>query len=295
MDYKAEDIITMIRNRYDSREWVVIEQVADATGMYQRRWVDAAAFSLWPSKGLTRAAFEVKVCRADFIHELQNAVKHKWCRESFHEFWFVGPKEIFQEVELPEGVGLMCPRGNKLTIRTHCRRNDSPVLDDSLLAAFMRGAAKEIERFKKCNEQDMLDQSLAYQRALTYEAAAKYFCECHGVTLLDRAGDNKEDVLARLESAITDDQIKKDREQLLYIAGRFQREVCSLINLVAIVAHKGILARDDLGRNVIKYFGGEDEDSLEVIKKTVKKWNSNPYAKTIEILLNWDKEFGESK
>jgi len=291
MDYKAEDIIAMIRSRYDSREWAVLEQVADGTGLDQRRWIDVAAFSLWPSKGLTRAAFEVKVHRGDFIRELQNPIKHQWARESFHEFWFAGPREIFQDAEIPKGVGLMCPRGNKLTIRTHCSRNNSPKLDDSLLAAFMRGAAKEVNAATTRNKQEVLQDSPEFQRARAYEEAVGVFCESHGVRHLAGLEEvEKETLLAKLEEAITDKQFKKDRDQLLAVSERFQNDVAGLLNLFVLIAQRSILSRDELGKYVVGRWGGDDTGSLEYLKRERGNNYQKRYIETIELLLNWERE-----
>lgn len=83
---EAKELVDLIRKRYHTAKdgfnpAVVLEQVPDGTGMFQGRWIDVAVFQMWASKGLTRAAFEVKVSRSDFLSELQNPEKHQWCKE----------------------------------------------------------------------------------------------------------------------------------------------------------------------------------------------------------------------
>ncbi|MBU2177548.1 MAG: hypothetical protein KJ556_20850, partial [Gammaproteobacteria bacterium] len=134
-NYKAEDLVTLIRKKYKTdangyNPCVVLEQVPDGTGMYQSRWIDVAVFQMWASKGLTRTAFEIKVSRSDFLSEIQSPQKHAWCRESFHYFFFVAPKDIIQVEELPDGVGWLYPRGSQLCTGRQARINDNPKLDD---------------------------------------------------------------------------------------------------------------------------------------------------------------------
>jgi hypothetical protein len=107
---KASDLVNLIRAKYETNSrgfnpYVILEQVPDGTGGYQNRWIDVAVFQMWPSKGLSRSAFEVKIDRADFIHELSHPEKHQWCKDCFHQFWIVAPKDIVQIEELPIGVG----------------------------------------------------------------------------------------------------------------------------------------------------------------------------------------------
>ncbi|MCJ7576485.1 MAG: hypothetical protein MUO80_07445, partial [Dehalococcoidia bacterium] len=133
----AEDLVKLIRQRYPLnradgyQKYVVMEQVPDGTGSYQGRWVDAVVFDLWPSKGLLRSAFEIKVSRSDFLRELANPVKYKWAVESFHEFWYVAPQDVIKSEELPANVGWLCPRAGKLAIKRRAVQNPNPKLDDT--------------------------------------------------------------------------------------------------------------------------------------------------------------------
>jgi hypothetical protein len=298
--YKAEDLILMLRDRYEHPnayggvDYVVLEQVPNSTGFQglSYRWIDAAVFSLIPSKGISRSAFEVKVSRSDLIRELQNPVKHKWCQEYFHEFWFLCPKDIVQVDEIPNGIGLMCPHGDKLTIRKHCQRNDNPKLDDTLLSAFMRSAYKAIEGSRKVNEQSVLDNCKDFQRSKLFQSAVQKFCEKRKVTGF--YGDETEDLIVKkLEEATMDKQVAEDREYLLQVADHFQRKIASLFQVFAMITHQGILERDELGKLVVNKFGGSDESSLKSLKESTKKDKygyQRHYAELVEMIANWDKE-----
>lgn len=297
---KAEDLVKLIRQRYPLdrpdgyQSHVVLEQVPDGTGVHLGHWIDAVVFSLWESKGLFRAAFEVKVSRSDFIHELQKPLKHQWVLECFHEFWFVAPQEVIQLDELPPSIGWMCPRGSKLVIKRHAIRNPNPKLDDVLLAAFMRAAAKEINRVSHTAVKDVLDGNKEYQLGKIYKEVTTNFLTQRGVNKY-RDPDNPQELLKWLEEATLDSQLKEDRDRLLHILGQFQREVISLLKLFLVIASKSLVARDELGKYIVSTFGGEDPESIETLKEHIKGAkgldSEKRYIEIVELVLNWDREF----
>lgn len=291
MNYKAEDIINLIYKRYSGDEYVVLEQVPDGTGSYQRRWIDAAVFSLWPSKGLDRMAFEVKVSRSDFLHELSNPLKHQWAKESFHQFWFVAPKDVIQIEELPNGTGWMYPRGDKLCIKKHCQRNEKPKLDDTLLAGFMRAAHKSIVSSSKISAKEFLANNETHQNALAFQEAVRLFCESRGETYYSSIhGDSTQDIMKHLEAATMDKQLKQDRDQFLLITNRFKRNIAGLFGLFAIIANKSLIERDETGKHLIKAFGGDDnEEALDSLRGYKPSEYDKRAKELIDIILAWDK------
>jgi hypothetical protein len=297
---KAEDLVNLIRKRYPLnrpdgfQRHVVLEQVADGTGIYQGRWIDAVVFDLWPSKGLLRSAFEIKVSRSDFLRELQNPIKYKWATEAFHEFWFVAPQNVIQLPELPPNVGWMFPRAGKLAIKRHAVQNSNPKLDDVLLASFMRAAAKEIDRVSRTTVKNILEGSDEYQLSKLYKDTVTTFITQRGIKKY-RDASNQKELMEWLEEATLDNQLKDDRDHLLCIAGSFQREVISLLKIFLVIANKSLFARDELGKYIVGTFGGEDNEAIETLKehiKGAKKLNSEKrYAELVQLVLNWDKEF----
>ena len=293
---KAEDLVALIRKRYPTETngynpCVVLEQVPDGTGSYQSRWIDVAVFQTWASKGLTRSAFEIKVSRSDFLAELQHPEKHAWCKECFHYFWFVAPKDVVQLEELPEGVGWMYPRGQKLYTARAARFNDKPKLDDHLLAGFMRAAHKEIMNSRQVNTAEVLTTSEAYKKASSYMEATRKFLESRGNLYF--IPDSTEDIIKALEEATIEKQLRQDREHLLTVTGRFQRDIAGLLNLFIIIANKSLLARDELGKHIVSEYGGHDQEGLDAIKQRAKERKSTDYdrryAELIELILNWEK------
>lgn len=293
--YTAEQLVGLIRERFESRnnlynQCVVLEQVPDGTSTIQHRWIDAAVFQMWESKGLTRAAFEVKVSRHDFVHELQHPEKHQWCHDCFHEFWFVAPKDVIQIEELPVGSGWMYPRGKGLAIARNAVRNRNPRLDDSLVAAFMRAAYKEIKNSGKTSAEKILDSSKEYQDAKMYIEATNRFLESRGGHQIFPS--SSDDIFKALEGSTVDKQIKQDRDLLLNVTGRFQRQMAELVSLFLVVASKSLLARDALGKHIVSVYGGQDSEGLEELKRRAKDPKSmdypKRYAELIELIMKWE-------
>ncbi len=287
----SEEIVGLLRKKYeDSRRFIVLEQVPDGTGFAQSRTIDAAVFSLWPSDGLTRAAFEIKVARSDFIRELQIPNKHKWCRECFHEFWFVAPKEVIQLDEIPGGVGWMCPRGDKLVVKKLCQRNPTPRLDDSLLAAFMRAAGKEIKRDTDKMRKEILKTDPTHLDALSYKTAVVAFLQSRGTQghLFDATEDMVRELL---EQATLDRQLVQDRDQLIEKLSQFQRRMQELFTIFALVANKSLLERNKFGEYIVTKYGGHDREALKSLRDTGKEKGyrgTKEYTDIIEAILNWE-------
>jgi hypothetical protein len=297
----AEDLVKLIRQRYPVNRadgfhrYVVLEQVADGTGMHHGHWVDVAVFDMWPSTGLMRSAFEIKVSRSDFLRELQHPTKYKWVQESFHEFWYVAPQDAIKREELPANAGWLCPRADKLIVKRHAVRNEHAKLDDVLLAAFMRAAAKEIWRIEGTVAKEILDNSSEYHLAKLFQEAVKQFLANRGaLRFMDRAA-SVDQVVEWLEEATMEKQLQQDRDHLLQFAGHFQRNIMSLLNLFLVIANKSLLARDELGNYIVKAYGGDDPENVEALKKFARRAKAfdteKQYVQLVELVMNWDKEF----
>ncbi len=276
MNYTAQDLMLLIKDKYKSpkgsfESTVVLEEVPNGTGGFQSRWIDAAVFEMWPSKGLSRSAFEIKVSRQDFLHELQRPEKHLWCQECFHFYWFVAPKDVIQSIEeLPPGAGWMYPSGERLCIKKHATRNDSPRLDDKLLAAFMRAANKRITTIGDAAKKELNANNPELSKAKEYEKAAVKFLTDSGRGHYPPWPKDAAGILKELYDAKMDEGIKADREHLEMIAQRFQNDIISLMNMFLVIANKGLMARNELGEHIVSAFGSITNESVSILKKHTK-------------------------
>ncbi|MGH3977973.1 MAG: hypothetical protein ACRDRZ_03055 [Pseudonocardiaceae bacterium] len=91
---------------------------AELTGPGSSRRADYVAVSLWPSRGLTIDAHELKVSRSDWLRELRQPSKAQAWWPHCHRWWLVaGHESIVGQGELPDGWGLMVPgRGHRMKI-----------------------------------------------------------------------------------------------------------------------------------------------------------------------------------
>lgn len=105
---KDAAIYAALRERYCAPEHALFFEVANGTGSNIRRYADALAMNLFPSRGLTLSGFEVKVSRHDWQRELKSPHKveegvFKYC----DHWWIVAPAGIVEKTDLPPTWGLL--------------------------------------------------------------------------------------------------------------------------------------------------------------------------------------------
>lgn len=104
----AHDIITALAARYKAPEYAFLTDVRNSVGFSAKvRTADAMAMSLWPSRGIYMAGFEVKISRADWKKELEQPEKAEELAR-FCKLWFiVCPDKLIDKDEVPPGWGLI--------------------------------------------------------------------------------------------------------------------------------------------------------------------------------------------
>ncbi|RDU99172.1 hypothetical protein [Trinickia dinghuensis] len=102
---KTCDVKAALRARFCGPEWAMFFEVADATGARQRRWADAIAINLFPSRGLEIHGFEIKVSRSDWLRELKNPEKSAPVQQYCDRWWIVAPAATIAPGELPPTWG----------------------------------------------------------------------------------------------------------------------------------------------------------------------------------------------
>ena len=287
--YTSAELIQLLRKKYrvedianGNNPAILLEQVANATGFSAGRWIDAAVFEMWPSKGLTRRAYEVKISRNDFMRELSQPEKYKWCLQYFHEFWYVAPKGIIEIEELPQGAGWLYPAGDHLNTARAASYNRTPDLDDTILASFLRSAHKEIEITARREKTTFLQNDEGYLRAKRYEKATDRFLEQRHARNWYMQKDSEEAIFKALEEATMDKQLKEDKDHLQGIADTFQSQIAELFNLMAVIAAKGLIARDEMGKYLVERWG--NPDALD--KDNVKSLKSAFHLKSNALIAN---------
>lgn len=111
----AKDVVKALRQRHPpSTQWVFLTEVAFATGFGKGsdNHIDVMAFNCWPSSGLDRIAYEVKVSREDFKRELKDPGKRQNAVEHSNHFFFAAPSGLIDADDLPIDCGLVEVDGN---------------------------------------------------------------------------------------------------------------------------------------------------------------------------------------
>lgn len=113
----STDLKNLIMAKHPLPEWATFAELRNCTGFSKKvRIIDVATFNTYPSKS-KRIAYEIKIYRSDFIKELEQPEKRKWCEELFHETYFVCLPEVCKPEEVPEGWGLYYPTKNGKQLR----------------------------------------------------------------------------------------------------------------------------------------------------------------------------------
>lgn len=102
---RTPEVKSILRARFCSPEWAIFFEVGDGTGSSQRRWADAVAMNMYPSRGLEIHGFEIKVSRSDWLRELKNPEKSSTVQQYCDRWWIVAPKDIIKPGELPPTWG----------------------------------------------------------------------------------------------------------------------------------------------------------------------------------------------
>ena len=123
--WTAEEVLKLLRQRYssDRDRYILCEQVSPATGYRSKStWIDAMVISCWPSDGIHRQSFEVKVARADFLSEINTPSKNAWFKDNSTQFWYVtAPGVVTSADEIPEGCGWLLAQKGSLVMKKQAR------------------------------------------------------------------------------------------------------------------------------------------------------------------------------
>lgn len=271
----AKDLVERLRNKFSSENgYVLFEQVRNFTGFgHHQSYLDVAIFSTWPSVGLTRSAFEIKVDRSDFLSELQKPEKNQWARDSFHYFWYVSPPNVIKEAELPEGCGWLKVHGDGLSIVRHAPKKESPLMNDALLSSFMRSAAKDVTGADARQKKQILTQSYEYQTALKWQSGVERFLRERKQHLY--CPKTSDIVYQALLQATPDEEAQATRQQVTEVLKTFRVRMKELFDLFVMLAHYSMLETNEAGDFIVGAYGGTNEFTLDGLNKLKKSGTAN--------------------
>lgn len=113
---RSQDIVKALQKRHgiNGREWAFFAELRAGTGYkYNKRGYnpeqrfDAWAINLYPSKKFLTIAYEIKVSRSDFLHEIAHPNKRQQALDRSNQFYFVVPTGLITPNEIPPEAGLI--------------------------------------------------------------------------------------------------------------------------------------------------------------------------------------------
>lgn len=137
-------IYAALKLRFAAPEWALMFEVANGTGSNIRRYADAVAMNLFPSRGLELHGIEVKVSRSDWQRELKNPEKAETIFQYCDRWWIAVPEDmaIGVKAELPPTWGLLALNGDKLKQIVAAPKLEPKELTRSFIAAMMRRSSE---------------------------------------------------------------------------------------------------------------------------------------------------------
>lgn len=254
--FSSVELIKLIEARYPTfrGEFAVYEQVGNSTGHGCSTWVDAVVLGLWPSSGLVRRAFEVKISRSDFLRELNTPGKNQFARENCHEFWFVAPAGVIKPHEVPEGDGWLAPRNGSLVVQKQPTRRTVRERPE-FIAALGRAAFKTLEKARNRMGRDYLENDPSYKIAKAWQDAGSAFIAGAGQRIYR---DDYDTILNAMRAATADVRMERDKEQVAAVLARFKDQMVSVAETAAMLAAVGITAADQAGDFVIEKYGSRE-------------------------------------
>ncbi len=178
--------------RFPAPEWAIFFEVANGLGAHHRRYADAVAMSLFPSRGLDVHGFEVKSDRGDWLRELKEPGKADVIAQYCDFWWLVTTNEkIAPKDEVPKTWGLLVSKDGELRQVKKAERMKPKTIDRSFMGAMLRRA----HQWTECQLRD--DERVRAAREEGRKA---------GLEERDYSKDENKDALERLQKRLKDFQ-----------------------------------------------------------------------------------------
>ncbi len=196
--WTSQALFNLLRDRYPEKEYALLGQVRNVTGFGSRiRTADAIAMSLWPSRGLLIAGFEIKISRSDWRREMVAPEKADEIAKHCDQWWVVAPDGIVPADEVPATWGLLEAGAKGLRVARAAQVElKAGVVDRDFLAAILRRVqaqpVEDVEREIKAETDRRVEalRSLDMDGAARLRRAVDEFERASGVQINEWSGGN---------------------------------------------------------------------------------------------------------
>ena len=199
----AKEVLTELSKRYEPPVYAFFAEVANGTGGVGR-YIDAVAYSLYPSMDHEIHGFEIKVDRGDFLKEMGTPQKAAESMQFCNRWWLVAPKGIAHKDELPKTWGFYEIVNGKIYKRKQASEL-KPKISLSFIAALLRRSTENtIPRMTLWNRIDeaRVEARKGFQKEIEkaeedlkkYREDVAVFEKASGITVLDKWGYDPKEV-----------------------------------------------------------------------------------------------------
>lgn len=247
--FTSEYVVSLLRNKYSDDRYIVLEQVANFPGFGATQYIDVIVVDLWPSGGLQRLAFEVKVSRSDFLKEINDPNKNSYAKAHYHQFWYVAPKGVIEEAsEVPDGCGWLEVQKDRLITRLAARRVNAPESGDNLLGCILNAVKRDRKQMRNEIADDIRKNDAYIQRSIKIATETEKLLSSRHVYLTDK---NLENLSGLMVDTLRDDDVKATLHHIECVAKKLQNELLDAWEYLTIVCFCGIMTTGENGKFIL--------------------------------------------
>lgn len=140
----SQEIRKLLEQRYQPGEYILMQEVSDASGFSRSRSLDWMVAAIWESRGLSITGIEQKSFRGDWLKELKDPKKQenhfKFCD---YFYLFTTNDNVAKLEEIPDTWGWIQVQGSRIKeIKKAPKLSPIPATRSFMIAMLRRAASK---------------------------------------------------------------------------------------------------------------------------------------------------------
>jgi hypothetical protein len=157
-EVKKVDVYSLLRKKYPSNEYCLMEEVSDAAGFSRSRSADYIAVNLWPSRGLSIIGIELKSFRSDWLSELKKPAKAENIFKYCDYFYLLTTDETIAKMdEIPASWGWLCIKGNCIKVMKDAPKQEPVPTTRHFITCMLKRAADKTNFIHRDSIQERID------------------------------------------------------------------------------------------------------------------------------------------